>query len=220
MKNKLISIISIIFILTSLLTSCKKNSARDIYDNPIKVIETIDQSGNLFFTELLLQRYLKSKKISQKKFNHYSNGIKQRRVKAVEALENTKVKIKVGHYPMANFKYHFQEGYLCDVLRLDKEAMIAYNKAISLKATNSFAHVKRGLVWERLGNKEKAFDDIMKGYTLSSRDPFANFHLGHFYIRQGKLKLVKKYIESLKNKWPNFSATLEVLLKEKVKKNG
>eukprot|EP00817_Percolomonadidae_sp_ATCC50343_P000873 CAMPEP_0117429286 /NCGR_PEP_ID=MMETSP0758-20121206/8845_1 /TAXON_ID=63605 /ORGANISM="Percolomonas cosmopolitus, Strain AE-1 (ATCC 50343)" /LENGTH=296 /DNA_ID=CAMNT_0005216193 /DNA_START=539 /DNA_END=1425 /DNA_ORIENTATION=- len=75
--------------------------------------------------------------------------------------------------------YHRIRGYFYFYIKMDIEKALAdYNSAIHIDPTYHHGYYSRSLVYEALGQFERALDDLMKAVKLDAKEPMIFFQMG------------------------------------------
>ena len=178
----------------------------------LKHIQVISQAGDARYAEQLLESAL-LKNPNSSDLKEYQVAFKDRKQKALQSIKEIQGKIDLAHYPMANFKYFYQLGYLWYLVGDDVKAVNFFEKSLALKSTNSLAECSKGLAQERLGMRKEALASLTRARNLDPADPLANFHLALFYIRNSNASKALKISEIFKEKWPQYFKTINDVLK-------
>lgn len=113
---------------------------------------------------------------------------------AIEYL-NQALALDPGHYQSYNLlglAYFKKKNYV--------DAASAFEKCLELKPDVSEVHVNLGVIYEELGEKDKAEEEYKKASAIDG-NPNAGFNLAKFYYGQNKLDQALDYVrESIQKK--------------------
>ena len=154
---------------------------------PYQVVETLDQTGDLFHALEELPRALNDPQ-SHAAALQFQAALEQRKAQSAAALRGLNDEIDGTERKYKIPKLTFLKGTIADLWQDDQQALRWYQKAIEMKPKMSIAYVRQGLVYERMGQIELAQQSFQNALKLSKEAPLSHFHYGLFLARSTKRK--------------------------------
>lgn len=145
-------------------------------------MESLDQSGDLHNALKLLPEALNDPG-SRDAALRFQQSLEERKAGIPAALTALNDEINGTERRYKIPKLTFLKGVVADLEQDNQLALHWYQSAIDMKPKLSVAHVRLGLVYERLGQIQKADKSFQKALELSQRAPLSHFHYGLFLAR-------------------------------------